>query len=112
MSLRVQIQDSISDAWRDVPATTRVRFLFDGRWTLGLPDTWVECAGSREGDLVDVRGEHQLSIGAIAGNMVAVSPDRLQGGDTELQRLRKREIELVQRLNEAQYAFRERGRRS
>lgn len=112
MSVTVQIKDSISGEWRNAPKSTRVRFSYDGRWSLGLPDSWIEICATEQGDYIEVRGEFALSLGAIAGNTVVISPDVLQGGALELQKLRRHEIELVQKVNEAQDAFHERARKA
>jgi hypothetical protein len=102
MNRRVQIQDSVMGEWRDVPESTRVRFLFEGRWQeLGLDDSWIEAALSPEGDFVALRGDHRLSLGLTSGNALNVSPNAIEGGMTEIGRLRKRELELVAKLNAA-----------
>lgn len=107
----VQIQDSIMGEWRDVPDSVRMRFNFTGRWQeLGLTDTWIEVTLTRDADAIDVRSMSYITSTGTAGNSITVSPDEMQGGMSEVLRLRKRELELIDALNKAQDAYGERKR--
>jgi hypothetical protein len=107
MTRRIEVTDGIAEPWREATPDTRIRFHFTGRFKeLGLIDNYIEVAFSRDGDAVTVRSGHELlTIGNLGGNSVDIAPQMMFGGAAELLRLRKREIELVEAVNEAQNAF-------
>ena len=101
----IQIRDSISEEWHDVPASTQIRFDVSGRHDMDVTDTWIEVCFDRYIDGVQIRALGQMTISPEAGNAVVISPDKIQGGETEIVRLRNREAELVVQLNEARDTF-------
>lgn len=109
-AIPVQVRDRIGGEWRDLPISARFRINYTGRWPLGLPDTFIEVAAASDGDFLEVRSEFALSLAVLSGNLVHVSPDQLQGGATEVARLRKRQVDLVAQLNAAQDPMRKRKR--